>query len=321
MQAGIDRSGGLNALLSAVRDQFRHLWQGRRPYQTAAIAVGGLLIMSGIFHFGVFLVQGGPWQGPVSWRKPVTFGLSFGLTTATLGWLVGYLRHSRPLAVAVWILAVASLIEVFLVSLQQWRGVPSHFNETTPFDAMVFNLMGLTVSLISLCILFFVIKSFREVRSDSGMALAVRASLALLFVGQFFGLAIILNGRERDNRPGATDLNIFGAAGVMKLPHAVSMHAIQVLPLLALLLTLTKLEDSQRRRVVATAAAGYFGIVAVSALQTFSGLAPFDLTAFAAAIALVSVGLLLTALLKLLPGLRSAWGGSRMGPPIGLTGA
>lgn len=310
----------MGALLSAVGDQVRGIWQGRRPYQTVAIVVGGLLILSGIFHFAVFLVQGGPWAGPVSWRKPVTFGLSFGLTAATLGWLVGYLRDSRPLAVAVWTLAISSFIEVFLVAMQQWRGVPSHFNESTPFDTIVFSLMGLTVSFIGLSILFFMIRGFREVRADAGMKLAVRGGLALLFVGQFLGLAIILNARERDNDPAATGLNIFGAAGVMKVPHAVALHAIQILPLLALLLTLTSMEENQRRRIVVTAAGGYLGIAAVSALQTFSGLAPFDLTTVAGVIALVSLALLLTALVKLLMGLRSAWAHGRIGPPVGLTG-
>ncbi len=42
--------------------------------------VGALLVSSGLFHLGVFLVDGGPWAGPLSWRKPVTFGISFGLT-------------------------------------------------------------------------------------------------------------------------------------------------------------------------------------------------------------------------------------------------
>jgi hypothetical protein len=32
----------------------------------------------------------GPWQGPVSWRKPVVFGLSFGTTILTLGWLLTF---------------------------------------------------------------------------------------------------------------------------------------------------------------------------------------------------------------------------------------
>ena len=34
---------------------------------------------SGFFHLGVYALDGGPWEGPVSWRKPVVFSLSFGI--------------------------------------------------------------------------------------------------------------------------------------------------------------------------------------------------------------------------------------------------
>ena len=34
---------------------------------------------SGFFHLGVYALDGGSWEGPVSWRKPVVFSLSFGI--------------------------------------------------------------------------------------------------------------------------------------------------------------------------------------------------------------------------------------------------
>jgi len=35
-------------------------------------------------------VVGGPWDGPVSWRKPTTFGVAFGLTLATITWVTTF---------------------------------------------------------------------------------------------------------------------------------------------------------------------------------------------------------------------------------------
>ena len=58
-------------------------------YQRFAYACAALLLVSGVFHGFVFLVDGGSWEGPVSWRKPIVFGLSFGVTLATLTWIVG----------------------------------------------------------------------------------------------------------------------------------------------------------------------------------------------------------------------------------------
>jgi hypothetical protein len=50
--------------------------------ERACLVVGAVLIVSGLLHLVVFAIDGGPWEGPVSWRKAVTFGVSFGLTGA-----------------------------------------------------------------------------------------------------------------------------------------------------------------------------------------------------------------------------------------------
>jgi hypothetical protein len=42
-------------------------------------------------HFSAFLVLGGSWDGPVSWRKPTTFGLSCGLSIVAITWVTSYL--------------------------------------------------------------------------------------------------------------------------------------------------------------------------------------------------------------------------------------
>jgi hypothetical protein len=56
--------------------------------------VGAILLLSGLAHRGVQAVAGGPWDGPVSWRKPTTFGLSFGLTVISVTWVTSFLRLS-----------------------------------------------------------------------------------------------------------------------------------------------------------------------------------------------------------------------------------
>jgi hypothetical protein len=264
-------------------------------------------MITGLFHLGVFFVKGGPWEGPISWRKPVAFGLSFGITTLTLAWLSLYMPRRRLVALSVTVLALASVIEVALVALQRWRNVPSHFNFATPFDSAVFSVMGTPVGVIVLCIVFLTITAFRSLNADSSMSLAIRGSLVILLVSQGLGGAIIQNGLAIDRPPTETNLAILGAAGVMKLPHAVTMHALQLLPALALLLSLTSYEESKRRRVVGIGLAGYLGIAGSTLLQTFSGLAPFDLTPGAALLLLGGAGLLLWAFAVLARGLIDTW--------------
>ena len=100
--------------------------------------VGVLLLASGLVHLAILVMTGGTWIGPLSLRKPTTFGLSFGVTLITIAWVSSFLRlGDRARAILLGVFTIACVIETALVSLQAWRGVPSHFNTETTFDALV----------------------------------------------------------------------------------------------------------------------------------------------------------------------------------------
>jgi hypothetical protein len=253
-------------------------------YQRFAYVCGGLLILSGLFHGVVYLVDGGPWDGPVSWRKPIVFGLSFGVTLVTLAWILGFLRPGKVVAwIIVGILAVASIGEVALISMQKWRGVASHFNESTPFDESVFSMMGLLVTVVIVLTVVLTLWSFFRLDAPPSLALAIRAGLVTMLVGQAVGAQMIVEGG-----------NTYGAAGALKVPHALSLHAIQVLPALALLLLLSRTAERQRVRVVALGIVGYAVLIASALLQTYEGRAPLDPGPVVTGLALLGVALLVT---------------------------
>lgn len=269
----------------------RREWAERSAEQTLLYAVGVGLVVSGIFHLGVFAVDGGPWTGPVSWRKPVTFGLSFGLTTATLGWVLGVIcpprRVARPLAVAI---AVSATWEVVWVTMQRWRGVPSHFATAAP-DAALFASAGVAIAFMATAIVTLAILSFGDLPVPPSMRTAIRVGLLLLVAGQAFGGAIISNA-------GAVpppDPSVSGVAGWLKVPHAVALHAVQILPFLAWMLAMVPRPERERLRVVRTASVGYTGLLAVSALQALTGRAYLDLTAPTVALLAISLSLLVGA--------------------------
>jgi len=83
-------------LISTRRyDGIRRAWTQARPIERVCYWLGAILAVAGLFHLVVFAVDGGPWYGPVSWRKPVTFGLSFGLTLITVAWVASYSAAER----------------------------------------------------------------------------------------------------------------------------------------------------------------------------------------------------------------------------------
>ena len=220
------------------------------------------------------LLDGG-WDGAVSWRKPIEFGISGGITALSLAAVMARLpRDSWP----AWPCAVAMSLfvpETLLIDLQRWRGVPSHFNHDTAFDVTVFSWMGILVAIVSLGIMVMTVWTFLSLRGPRSTNLAIRAGMVFLTIGQFLGFAIVTNGLGVDDLSRAS---IFGVAGEMKLPHAVALHGLQLLGILALLLERTGIPESRRMWLVVLGIAGYALALIIGAVQTFGGRAPLDLT-------------------------------------------
>jgi hypothetical protein len=288
-------------------------WRDARPPQRFAYVAGGALIVVGLAHLVAWLMVGGPWAGPVSFRKPTTFGISFGPTTITLAWVAGRLRISDRTG---WLLlgplAVADTAEVAWVSGQRWRGVPSHFAQGA-LDNLLFVIMGAgAIAVTATVILVMTVLAFTAIRAAPSMTLAIRAGLLILLVAQGVGGWMIQHGVGPAEEGVTEGLTTFGAAGVMKVPHAVTIHAIQVLPALAWLLSFAAIPEPRRLGLVRVGAGGYLALVAVSLLQTVSGAAPFDLSVVALVLSLLGVALLGGAFLSALLALRNPASASRL---------
>ena len=294
------------SLPDRMRASLLGYWRDARPSQRFAYVVGGALVVVGLAHLVAWLVVGGAWAGPVPFRKPTTFGISFGLTTITLAWVTGQQQVSDRTG---WLLlgplATADTCEVIWVSVQRWRGVPSHFNFDTTLDTWLFLLGGAAIAVTITVILVLTVLAFTAMPAPPSMALAIRAGLLILLVAQAVGGWMIGHGVGPASDGATTGLTTFGAAGVMKVPHAVAIHAIQVLPALAWLLSFAALPERRRLGLVRIAALGYAALVVVSVLQAATGLAPFDVGVVAAVLYLLGLGLLGAAFVAALLALRN----------------
>jgi hypothetical protein len=276
-----------------MRSTLLGYWRQARPPQRFAYVVGAALIAVGVGHLVAWLLIGGAWAGPVSFRKPTTFGVSFGLTTITLAWVAGHLRISDR---ARWLLlgplAVADAYEVVWVAVQRWRGVVSHFNFDTSLDTGLFLAGGVAIAVTVTVTLILTVLAFTAIQATPSMTLAIRAGLLILLVAQAVGGWMIQHGVGPASDGATTGLTTFGVAGVMKVPHAVAIHAIQVLPALAWLLSFATLAERRRMSLVWIATLGYVALVVVSLIQTASGVTPLDVGVVAAVLYLLGVGLL-----------------------------
>jgi hypothetical protein len=242
-----------------------------RRAERVAYLTAGALFASGAAAAAVLLVSGGSWAGPASLRKAATFGLSFGITLVTISWVSSWLPLGRRLRTAlVGAFTAACVFETVLVSIQAWRGVPSHFNLETPFDAMVARGLAAGGATLVVLIAAFGACAFRRApAAPPSMRLAIRVGFVSLFASLAAGGVMIATGMRLVLS--GDPARAYAAGGWLKPTHAVTMHGILVLPALAWMLTFVEWPERRRYAVVAAAAIGYVTLAAaVAAVNVFA---------------------------------------------------
>ncbi len=192
------------------------------------------LIFSGVVHLCVWLVHGQAWEGPLSLRKPILFGISGGLTVYSLGWVLECLP-ARPWErlLSRWT-CWALLIEVGLITVQYWRGVPSHFNDDTALDRIIEQTMLILILMATAWIGWVCMRVQGPLSKSPAMNFAIRSGMIWLWLSCLLGIATTALGKW--NIMHGQNYELWGRAGVLKFPHGIALHAIQFLPLCAWLL-------------------------------------------------------------------------------------
>lgn len=238
--------------------------RGARTVERTCYLVAGALIVAGLAHLIAASVYPRPWLGPLSWRKPITFGLSFGSMLVAITWVSSYLRlASRTRAVLLGVFASDCVVEVTGISVQAWRHVPSHFNTGSAFDTVIAMSLAAAGAVLIAVLGTMAVTAFRgRVDGDRAMTLAVRAGFALLVAGLAAGAAMIARGEVLLRT--STKAHAYDAAGFLKWFHAVTLHGVLVLPLLAWWLARTGRCERTRLVAVRTAIGAYVAAALVT---------------------------------------------------------
>lgn len=240
-----------------------------------SILIGAALIASGIVHLTLLWITGADWAGPLSLRKPGLFGISAGVTVWSIAWVLTQFEprpHDHRVASA---LSGGLLLEVGLITLQQWRGVPSHFNRATALDATIESVMLGLILLVTSGIAWLCWRSRRLQPMLESRAIAIHAGLWLLLVSCGLGMLVTLAGEA--NLANNRLPEVWGQAGVLKYPHGAALHAIQTLPLLSILLQRFGVPHSAW--LIRSAVVAHVLFLAHALWQTFHGRARLELDA------------------------------------------
>ena len=186
--------------------------------------------------------------GTNAWYKPIKFTLSTAILAFSVGWYSGYLPNGRDIDVVSWIILITLAFEVLYITWQASKGQASHYNQSSPFYAFMFSLMAMAASIATIAVGYIGIKFFTyPIDNIPGYYLwAIRFGFILFVIFSFEGFVM---GAKMSHTVGAEDgvkgvpfLNWSISHGDLRIAHFIGMHALQVLPLLALyLLKSTKL--------------------------------------------------------------------------------
>ena len=252
----------------------KHIWSHIRPLtaqQRFFYILAAVFAASTVIHGAIAIVDlasGGNWDGPTSWRKPVVFAASFTLLMVATAWILRLLPQRRWGWIPTITLGAFSIIEVAVITLQQWRGQPSHFNNHSEFDDLMFGIMGSSVGMIMVGLIIFLLWAAMQIRGNAGERAAVLIGLVTMMFAGYIGGSMIVEGDAILAATGEVPFEVvFGAAGSGKLAHFLGLHALQFLGLIAIVAP-----ASHRLRLVIIGAVGYLALFVSVTVTAFAGL-------------------------------------------------
>lgn len=261
----------------------RSIWFSMNGYWSVVCA----MIASGLIHIPLFVLGNLEWEDPVSFRKAILFGISTGVTLASLLWVFKKLSPWKEDGMLQAALSWSLAIEVFLITLQTWRGVPSHFNTAGWLNNAIEIGMLLMISVASLIILLLAWRFWREFSKPSiaPMLAAIWHGLNLLVVSVLIGYGITIAGKILLWNGLAPE--VIPPGGVLKFSHGAGLHAIQALPFIAWITSRGPVSTSFA--AVRWGAWAYYGFLVFAIEQTLRGRERFQLDAIGGVLLIAAI--------------------------------
>ncbi|NRQ36209.1 hypothetical protein HII36_30885 [Nonomuraea sp. NN258] len=253
----------------------------------------GTMAVLAVATTAAWIVDDRTLDGMPIWAKPTKFAISFVLYSFTWAWLLSLSpRGRRWSGWAGTVLAVAGLTEVVLIVFQAARVERSHFNFATPLDTTIYMIMASTITALMVANIVAAVAVLIDRPGDRPLAWSLWSGLIISTLGLASGILMTMPTAGQDpafgivgahtvgvpdGGPGLPALGWSTVGGDLRVPHFVGMHALQLLPLLALALTALAgrvpalRHEVVRARLVAIGGGLYGGVFALTVWQALRG--------------------------------------------------
>jgi hypothetical protein len=266
------------------------LWRTSPPLTAVAVV---MLVAFVPFVAGIFLdprtITGVP-----AWLKPAKFAISTAIYSLTLAWVFRALPSwPRMRAIVGWTTAIVFAIEVAVIAVQAWRGTTSHFNVSTLLNGVLFGVMGALIVVQTAASGAVAVALWRERHfDDRAIGWAMRIGMTLTIAGASTGglmtrpteaqleqarstHVMMVSGAHTvggpDGGPGLAGTGWSTEHGDLRVPHFVGLHALQILPLLVVVLRRRGWPESLRVRTAIAAGLAYAGLFVTLLVQALQG--------------------------------------------------
>ena len=214
--------------------QFLNELASRNPalYYFGWISLVGALIM-----LLLIIATSNQVLGINAYIKPFKFFMSTTIFVWSIAWYVHYLNMSGLERWYSWTVILVLGFELFWITFKATQGELSHFNVSSAFNGIMFSLMGITISIMTLFTLvvgiYFWTKSFPELPISYvwGIRIGIICFVIFAFQGGIMGAQLSHTVGGPDGGPGLPLLNWSTVLGDYRVAHFAGMHALQILPI------------------------------------------------------------------------------------------
>ncbi|KOX11707.1 hypothetical protein Q3V37_24290 [Micromonospora profundi] len=268
-----------------MRFELRRAAHWHRPLMLLVAAMAALAVVCAV---GI-VVDSRVLTGSPIWLKPFKFAVSFVLYGTTLAWMLSLLpRRIRVAERAATVIVAMAVIETALIVVQVARGTTSHFNGTTPLNGIIFAAMGASIMVLFVAhVIIGIVVLIRRI-PDRVAATAISWGLGLSLLGMLVAVPMTLSVQDPgiEGISGAHSVGVpDGGAGLplvgwsttggdLRIGHFVGLHALQALPILAILLSRflgRRLDERTRARLLVVAGAAYGVLTLLLTWQALRG--------------------------------------------------
>jgi len=210
-------------------------------FDRLVLGVGLAHAILAVVCVGLLLVDATPILGVHPAVKPLKFAVSLAAFLVTMAVLLPTLSISdelrRLLAGA---LSLTTVVEMTVIATQALRGRRSHFNTALPLDTALTTTMLIGIALLVLAMVAItLLATARPLAQPALLTAAWRAALWLSLFAAVSGFAMGGRGRHTiggdDGGPGMAITNWSTAHGDLRVSHFFALHALQIIPLLAVI--------------------------------------------------------------------------------------